>query len=288
LVAGSIALDDLEGEFGSVTGELGGSALYFALAASLVAPVALVAPVGNDAAEQVQRSLAGHDIDLRGLSVVDAPTYRWRARQEKGRNLDLGSRDTIYDHWRPRLPERFSGWAFVGSMRPDRQVDAAEQAADAQLLAADAMRSYVDAAPRQAHLLLELCTWYFCNREEFLALGGEEDHPERFRKRWSLAGLVLKLGPDGSVVYAEDGAHAQPPLLTHPVVDTTGAGDALAGCLLARWLAQGGGPQELAEALPWGVAGASIAIQDIGVRALAAATPELLRERVEEARALSR
>jgi len=30
LVAGSIALDTLEGPFGRVTGELGGSALYFA------------------------------------------------------------------------------------------------------------------------------------------------------------------------------------------------------------------------------------------------------------------
>ena len=38
VVAGSIALDTLEGPFGRVTGELGGSALYFALAASLLGP----------------------------------------------------------------------------------------------------------------------------------------------------------------------------------------------------------------------------------------------------------
>src|SRR5205823_12892950 len=53
LVVGSIALDTLEGPYGRVTDELGGSAVYFALAASLVGPVAMVAPVGQDAVERV-------------------------------------------------------------------------------------------------------------------------------------------------------------------------------------------------------------------------------------------
>src|SRR6185312_756379 len=54
LVAGSIALDTLEGSFGVVNEELGGSALYFALAASLIMPVRILAPVGRETAGAVR------------------------------------------------------------------------------------------------------------------------------------------------------------------------------------------------------------------------------------------
>ena len=268
--------------------ELGGSALYFALAASLICPVAIVAPVGADAVDRVRATLARRPVDLSGLSVVDAPTYRWRARQVEGRNLDLGSRDSIYDHWQPILPQRYSGWVFVGSMRPDRQLDAARQASGASLLAADAMRSYVDAAPSEARQLLELCGWYFCNKEEFAALGGDPDRPQLFCNRWALEGLVLKLGAHGLVAYAKAGDQQLGALSAHPVVDTTGAGDALAGGMLARWLQTGGSDADLRDALACGVACASITIEDLGIRALARATQGQLRERVEEVRAFSR
>ena len=59
LVAGSIALDTLEGDFGTAPNELGGSALYFALAASLLTPVTLVAGVGREDAAAVHAAIAG-------------------------------------------------------------------------------------------------------------------------------------------------------------------------------------------------------------------------------------
>src|SRR5205814_64371 len=66
------------------------------------------------------------------------------ARQEHGRNVDLGSADEIYEHWKPDTPRGYSGWAFVGSMRPDRQAIAMRALHhSARLLAADAMFSYI-------------------------------------------------------------------------------------------------------------------------------------------------
>ena len=283
LVAGSIALDTLDGPFGHVEGELGGSALYFALAASLVSPVAIVAPVGRDGEYAVREALAGRHVDLSGLTVVDAPTYRWQASQVAGRNRDLGSRDSIYDAWHPALPERFGGWAFVGSMRPDRQVEAALGLAEADLLAADAMRSYVAQQPEEARRLLDLSDWYFCNHEEFEALGGGD--PEEFRVRHGLDGVCVKAGPDGVTACTRAGAVTVPALTSRSVVDTTGAGDALAGGMLACWAGAGGAPERLEEALVHGVACASIAIEQVGLRALQEATPALLAERLEEVRA---
>src|SRR5581483_4215586 len=95
LVAGSVALDTLDGPFGTVTDELGGSALYFALAASLIAPVRMIAPIGRESVDAVRDAIAGRPIDAGGVVVLEAPTYRWHAQQAMNRNIDLGNRDSI-------------------------------------------------------------------------------------------------------------------------------------------------------------------------------------------------
>jgi sugar/nucleoside kinase (ribokinase family) len=280
LVAGSIALDTLDGPFGHVTDELGGSALYFALAASLIVPVQLVAPVGAADVGQVKAAVGSRPIDTTFLQVVDAPTFRWRAHQEDGRNVDLGSRDSIYDRWDPAVPVGFDGWAFVGSVRPDRQTVLMQRLGGARILAADSMLSYLHSRSDDAREVLRRARWYFCNHEEFAALGG--DDAEQFRREWSLEGLVVKAGRRGVTAHTEGGAIHVPALVDRPVVDTTGAGDAVAGGMLARWLTTGGEARGLAEALAWGVACASLTISAIGLRGIAVATRQQLDERVEE------
>jgi len=280
LVAGSIALDTIEGPDGTVEDELGGSALYFALAASLIMPVRVLAPVGVEDAPRVRALAGSRPIDLTLLTIVDAPTYRWRAQQVGGRNIDLGSRDSIYDLWHPAVPERYSGWAFVGSVRPDRQVELVRRLAGARLLAADSMISYIHSRTDDAFEVVRSTEWYFCNHEEFGALGG--DDPEGFRRKWELRGLVIKSGPDGVDAYAGGDSVHVPALPGHRVADTTGAGDAVAAGMLARWLSTGGAPDGWVEALAWGVACASITIEEVGLRAIAAATRDQLEERVAE------
>jgi len=262
LVAGSVALDTRDGPFGKVEEALGGSAVYFALAASLIVPVRVVAPVGLDGAKRVAQAFSGRRIDTELLQILDTPTYRWRAHQEHGRNVDLGSKDNIYDSWAPSLPAGFHGWAFVGSMRPDRQAQLMRMLGGAELLAADAMLSYVHSRPPEVRDVLGRAGWFFCNQEEFAALGGKD--PDEFRRQWWLQGLVVKAGALGLVAYTEDRVVRVPAVTDRPVVDTTGAGDALAGGMLARWLSTGGLRDGLQDALVWGVACASITISSIG------------------------
>ena len=280
LVAGSVALDTRDGPFGKVDETLGGSAVYFALAASLIVPVKVMAPVGLDGAKRVAQAFSGRTIDIEMLQILDAPTYRWRAHQEHGRNFDLGSSDDIYDSWAPAVPAEFAGWAFVGSMRPDRQAQLMAMLGGAQLLAADAMLSYVQARPPEVRDVLRRAGWFFCNQEEFASLGGKD--PEEFRRQWWLQGLVIKAGTEGLAAYTEYGVVRVPAVTDQPVIDTTGAGDAFAGGLLARWLTTGGQPGGLQDALVWGVACASITIGSIGVKGIAKATPKELAERVAE------
>ena len=280
LVAGSVALDTRDGPFGKVKGELGGSAVYFALAASLLVPVKVVAPVGRDAVEKVSRAFSNRPIDSTLLAVLDAPTYRWTAHQEHGRNVDMGSADTIYDQWDPTVPPDFTGWAFVGSMRPDKQAQAMKLLHFTRMLSADAMLSYVQRQTPEARDVLKRAAWFFCNEQEFAALGGHD--PEQFRRQWWLDGLVIKLGPRGVDAHTADGSLHVPALPGHPAFDTTGAGDAVAGGMLARWLSTGAERSGLQDALVCGVACASLTIESIGIRGIATATPALLEDRMAE------
>lgn len=282
LVVGSIALDTRDGPFGKVKEELGGSAVYFALAASLIVPVRVSGPVGRDGVARVSQAFEGRPIDTTLVQVMDAPTYRWKARQEHGRNVDLGSADRIYDDWEPQVPPDFSGWAFVGSMRPDRQAQVMKKLGSAGLLAADAMLSYVKQQPPEAKDVLRRASWFFCNEEEFGALGGGDT--EQFRRQWWLNGLVLKAGPGGVTAYTPGGRVHVPAVLKHPAFDTTGAGDAVAGGMLARWLSTGAEHAGLQDALVCGVACASLTIESIGIRGIASASPRLLEERIREVR----
>ena len=280
LVVGSIALDSRDGPFGKIKEEIGGSAVYFALAASLIVPVKVSGPVGRDGVARVTQAFVGRPIDTTLLQVIDAPTYRWTAHQEHGRNVDLGSADRIYDEWEPQVPPDFSGWAFVGSMRPDRQARAMKALHSARALAADAMLSYVKQQPPEAKDVLSRASWFFCNEEEFAALGG--GNAEEFRRQWWLDGLVLKAGPGGVTAHTADGLVHVPALMEHPAFDTTGAGDAVAGGMLARWLSTGAQRGGLQDALVCGVACASLTIESIGIRGIASATPKLLEERMAE------
>lgn len=281
LVAGSIALDTLEGDFGTAPDELGGSALYFALAASLLTPVALVAAVGRADEGAVRDAIAGRPIDAAGLDVLDAPTFRWHARHVGHGNVDLGHDDRIYDIWKPRVPPGFGGWAFAGSMRPALQLDFLRQAAAAELRASDAMLSYVHSAAAETGAVIAASDWFFVNADELRALDGRST-PTGFRERHALRGLCVKAGPEGATVYTGGQEVHVRALRDRRVVDTTGAGDALAaGFLVRRLTAPEAG---LRDALEHGVALASIAIEDIGLRALRRATRETVEERLADVR----
>jgi len=128
--------------------------------------------------------------------------------------------------------------------------------------------------------VLRRAGWFFCNQEEFTALGGTD--PDEFRRQWWLQGLVVKAGMSGLAAYTEYGVIKVPALTERPIVDTTGAGDALAGGMLARWMSTGGEPSGLQDALVWGVACASITISAVGVKGIAKATRKDLDQRVAE------
>ena len=82
LVVGSVALDTVQTPFGEATEVLGGSATYFAVAASYFTSVDLIAVVGEDFPDQHVKFLKSRGIDLTGLERQRGETFRWKGGEE--------------------------------------------------------------------------------------------------------------------------------------------------------------------------------------------------------------
>jgi len=87
LIVGSLALDTVETPFGRVEDALGGAGLYAATAASLLAPVHLVAVIGDDFPQQALDELAKRGVALKGVQCVEGErSFRWSGRYEYDMN----------------------------------------------------------------------------------------------------------------------------------------------------------------------------------------------------------
>ena len=72
IVVGSIAFDSVETPAGRADDVLGGSATYFAYAASFFGPVRLVGVVGQDFPPSYRQLLEKRNIDMSGLRACPA------------------------------------------------------------------------------------------------------------------------------------------------------------------------------------------------------------------------
>ena len=240
-VAGTVHVDDIITPAGSRSGQLGGSAVYFALAASARARVHVNGIVGRDRAAAFRELLANPAIDLEGLVVSEAPTFRWRARHDFERWVAV---DTVSDEgcdplWEPRLPAAAARAPvlFLASMRPSLQRAVLAQTS-ARLIGADSMTDYTGSEPDAVRAVVHSSDVLFLNRSELASLSGAPVTSWR-QEAIAMCGVgrlravVVKGGPEGASLVTDDGVVTRPAARVGAVVDPTGAGDALAGGFLA-------------------------------------------------------
>src|SRR5438552_14626479 len=162
LVVGSVALDAVHTPTESASEVLGGAASYFCLSASMFAPVRLVAVVGEDFPAEHRRLLESRSIDLSGLQVRPGKTFRWTARYTGVRLENRETLDTqlnVFADFHPTLPEAYrdSRLVFLANIQPELQLEVLEQVRDADFIACDTMKLWLDTArPGLARLMRRL------------------------------------------------------------------------------------------------------------------------------------
>jgi sugar/nucleoside kinase (ribokinase family) len=275
-VAGTVHMDDITTPHGRRFRQIGGSALYFALAAAPHAPVHLNAIVGDDAEAELRQTLDGLPVDLGGLAVSDGPTFRWHAVHDFQRWIaqTVAEEPGCESEWRPRLsPEAARAEVlFLGSMRPSLQREILAQSS-ARLIGMDSMTCFTGPERDAVLDVVRGCDIVFLNRLELSSLVPEA--PDWAAAARSLLGrgrlrvLVVKAGPTGAVLMTSTTTLERPAAPVDVVVDPTGAGDAVAGGFLGFCAAAGRDDDAVfPEALQDGLSRAAVTIGTFGTEGL--------------------
>ena len=274
--AGTVHLDDIVTPHGRRARQIGGSSLYFALAAAPHARVHVSTIVGEDAAAELRWSLDGLPVELSGVEVSPEPTFRWHAVHDFERwvAVTVAEEPGCEPEWRPRLtPEAAAAPVlFLGSMRPSLQREILAQSS-ARLIAVDSMACFTGPERDAVLEVVRGCDILFLNRSELSSLvpeaPGWEAAALRLRGQGRLRAVVVKAGPMGAALLTASGTAELPAVPVGEVIDPTGAGDAVAGGFLGLCAAAERDDEAFfAAALQEGLARAAAAVASFGTAGL--------------------
>lgn len=238
LVVGSVALDAVEAPSGAVDGVVGGSANYFASAASLFTGVRVVGVVGDDYPVDRLRFLVDRGVDLAGLVQLPGESFFWAGRYLDGFKAreTLETRLGVFAAFDPVIPPAFrdSEAVFLGNIDPVLQLGVLDQVRAPRLVAADTMNFWIEGARDALLEVVSRIDLLFVNDEEAAQLSGHENLAEaaRWIRDRGPGLVVVKRGERGATVFAADWSFSCPAHRVPAVIDPTGAGDAFAGGFL--------------------------------------------------------
>ena len=289
VVVGSVALDSSETPSGRADEVLGGSAAYFAVAASYFAPVNLVAVVGEDFPEEAKATLVSPTINLDGLEVYPGRTFRWTGRY----NENLNMRDTldlqmnVLSDFAPQLSEQYrqTPFVFLGNIDPGLQIRVLDQLAQPRLVGCDTISHWIENERPALEAVLKRVDVLIINDEEARMISGEHNVVRAARQILTMGPktLLVKRGEYGVLLFSPQSVFAVPAYPLEKVSDPTGAGDSFAGGFLG-YLAESNDVSEagLRKAIVYGSAVASFTVEDFSLRRLQSLTRGDIEQRYRQ------
>jgi sugar/nucleoside kinase (ribokinase family) len=286
LVVGSVAFDSVQTPFGSGEEVLGGSAVYFAMAASYFTEVRMVGAIGDDFPDANLDVLRNRQVDLRGLEKVPGKTFRWRG--EYGYDLNnaktLDTQLGVLATFAPKIPDAFrdSEYVFLANVDPAIQSDVLDQVRSPRLIACDTMNFWIEGKPDALRRTLEKVDIVLINDGEARQLACETNlvRAAQAIRKLGPSIVVIKQGEYGAMMFQDGSVFSAPAFPLETVMDPTGAGDSFAGGFMG-YLAkvQDRSEETLRRAIIVGSVMASLNVEDFSLRRLAATSAEEIQER---------
>ncbi len=294
LVVGSIALDSVETPHGSAERVLGGSAIFFSGAATLLSNVQIVGVVGDDYPMAQLDFLSERGADLSGVEHAEGSSFFWAGKY----GGDFSTRETldtqlgVFADFQPRIPDQFrdSRFVFLGNIAPELQLDVLGQVRSPEVVVCDTMNYWIEGSREALLRLLERVDILMVNDSEAKLLA--DDHNLVRASRWirkrGPSMVVVKKGEHGAALFAEDWTFLTPGYPLDSIVDPTGAGDAFAGGFLG-YLAETVAPTEAEyrRAMVFGSATGSFAVVGFSVDRFQELTTDDVLKRVAEFKRLT-
>ena len=296
LVTGSIGIDTVKTPYGVSENCLGGSAVYFSMAASFFSPVRFVGVVGSDCPFDLAEVFAGRNVDLTGLEVRQhSKTFRWKGTY--GDNMDDRRTDclelNVLAEAPPTVPAEYkdSRYVFLANTAPALQLELLKQVKPGAFVAADTMNCWIENELDDLKRLLKKIDCLIINEDEARMLADEYNLIRAAKKVLDTGPsvVIIKKGESGSMMCNADGERfILPGFPASQVKDPTGAGDSFAGGLMG-YLAQQGKRdfESLKTAIAYGTVTASFTIADFSLQGLAAVTKDDIDSRLETLRKLT-
>ena len=293
LLVGSVAFDDLQLPHGSFPNVVGGAATYAAYAATIFAPVRIVAVVGDDFPEEHLSALRKRGADTAGIERMAGKTFRWMGRYSN----DLTSRETletqlnVFADFSPRLPSAFvdSSLVMLGNIHPALQTAVLDQVRAPQVVIADTMNFWIEGELAALKEVLRRVDTLVINEEEARQLSGEHNITRAARGVRSLGPrrVLIKRGEYGAILFDDQGTFFTPAYPLEEVLDPTGAGDSFAGGLIGYLATQPElSPLALRRAMMVATACASFCVESVGTTRLAMVSRADVMKRLDGFRSL--
>lgn len=293
LVTGSIGIDTIKTPFGVREDCLGGSSVYFSMAASFFGPVRFVGVVGADCPFDLNEVFAGRDVDLAGLEIrPKSKTFRWTGAYKQ----DMDERTTehielnVLAEAPPAVPDAFadSKFVFLANTAPKLQHELLAQIKEPAFVAADTMSCWIQDHLSDLKSLFKKIDCLIINEDEARELAGEHNliKAAQIILGMGLSIVVIKKGESGSLMCGADGEQfLLPAYPATEVIDPTGAGDSFAGGFMGH-LAQTGKADfaTLKKAIAYGTVTASFTIADFSLNGLSATSRAEIDRRLEDLR----
>jgi sugar/nucleoside kinase (ribokinase family) len=298
-VVGSIAFDSVRTPFGERDRMLGGSAVHFALAASMFTDVHVVGPVGEDFSEEHVDLLRSRGVDVSDVErVAGGETFFWRGHYEHDLNV-AHTDDTqlnVFGEFQPKLSDgsRGADTLFLGNIQPELQREVRGACNGARLAALDSMNLWIETARDSLVAAISEVDCVLLNDAEIRELTSEPNLARAARAVMEMGPsiVVAKRGEYGAALFTADGFFALPGLLLEDVRDPTGAGDSFAGGFLGYLDREGADASAdhatLRRAMAYGTVLASFNVEDFGTERVARLERGEVDERLSELEALTR
>ncbi len=290
LVTGSIGIDTVKTPFGVSESCVGGSAVYFSLAASNFCPVRFLGVIGDDCPFDLSEVFAGRDIDLHGLEVRQgSKTFRWSGSYEGAMNeantdnVELN----VLSESSPKFPETYkdSKYVFLANTAPSLQLQLLDQIENPAFVVADTMNLWIETAGDDLKVLLDRINMFVLNDGEAKLLTGYQNVTTAGKKILEMGPevVIIKRGEYGSMMLNRAGdSFILPAYPTEVVIDPTGAGDSFAGAMMGS-LARDDKVDfvSLRNAIVFGTVSASFTIGDFSIHGMKAADMDRIEERYD-------
>lgn len=277
-ILGSVAFDTLYTPEGTREKIPGGSAFYSAIAASYSTNPFLISKVGGDYPVEYFNLLNSRGVDTSNIQIDTAQkTFHWTGSYLKNINIaeTLSTEIGVLTNFVPKLNQESKNTEilFCANNDPVSQ-NSAIKASNSKIKALDTMNLWINTMKKELEIVLPNINLLFINDTEIKMLTNEYSLLNAVRKIQNvfpnILYLVLKKGEYGASVYGkkENEIFTSGAFPLTLVKDPTGAGDAFAGGFLGYLENKDINWKTIKEALLFGTATSSFAVEEFGPDAL--------------------